>query len=246
VQFPEVNAGGFSRVDGKVAFYGRVQELVHLAEDAQTGPVTIVDFGAGRGAGAESPVPIHRRMQHLRGPGRTFIGLDIDPAVQENPFVDEARVIPDSGVLPLDDASVDVIVSEFVIEHVDDPDAVTAELHRVLKPGGWFCAYTPNKWGYIAVAARLIPNRHHVSALHKLQPSKHARDTFPTRYRMNTRRALERLFAGPRWELYAYTHDAEPHLYAGGSKAITGIIRLARLLPPGLRSSWMIYARKAS
>ena len=43
MRYPEVGAGGYTRVDGSVAFYGRVQAV--LAE--LDGPVTIVDFGAG-------------------------------------------------------------------------------------------------------------------------------------------------------------------------------------------------------
>ena len=244
MRYPEVNAGGYSRVDGKVEFYLRVQELARRLEEERGGPLTIVDFGAGRGAWHDAPVPIHRRLQDLRGPARRVIGLDIDPAVLENQIVDEARVIPSSGVLPLEDASVDLVYSEFVLEHVDDADQVVAELARVVKPGGWVCAYTPNKWGYIAVAARVVPNRMHVRALHKLQPDKDERDTFPTRYRMNTRRDLARLFAPPRFSLYAYTHDAEPHLYAGRSKLITGLIRLYQHLPAPLKSTWLVFARR--
>ncbi len=245
MRYPEINAGGYTRVDGKVAFYLRVQELVLQLEEAGGGPLTIVDFGAGRGAWVDAPIPLHRRLQDLRGPGRTVIGVDIDPVVLENPLVDEARVIPPTGVLPLDDASVDLVYSEFTIEHVDNPDQVVAELHRVVKPGGWVCAVTPNKWGYIAVAARLVPNRLHVRALHKLQPGKAERDTFPTRYRMNTRRDLDRLFGSPRFSLYAYTHDPEPHLYAGSSKVITGLIRLYQRLPGPFKSTWLVYARRA-
>jgi hypothetical protein len=86
----------------------------------------------------------------------------------------------------------------------------------------------------------------HVGALRRLQPSKQEKDTFPTRYRMNTRRALERLFARPRFELYAYTQDPEPYLYAGSSTVITGIVRLLQRLPGPLKSTWLIYVRKAA
>ena len=67
------------------------------------------------------------------------------------PKVDSgARVLRDLGVddhvgelheslietLPLDDASVDVVISNGVIDLVPDKDAVLDEIDRVLRPGG--------------------------------------------------------------------------------------------------------------
>jgi SAM-dependent methyltransferase len=239
-RYPELAAGGYSRVDGKVAFYQRVQALIGECPER---PV-IVDFGAGRGAGAEDPVALRRRLVDLRGPDRRVIGLDVDPVVLGNPLVDDAAVIPGSGRLPLEDASVDLLVCDFVWEHIDDPETVVAEFHRVLKPGGWVCALTPNRWGYIAVAARMVPNRLHVAALRRLQPHKAERDTFPTAYRMNTRRAFERLFPSDRFHLVAYTHDPEPYLYAGSSLLFTTVVSGLRFLPPALRSLWMVFVQK--
>ena len=225
MRYPEISAGGFSRVDGAVAFYSRVQAL--LAE--LDGPVTIVDFGAGRGRTAEDPVPYRRGLQELRGPGRTVIGVDVDPVVVDNPRLDEGRIIGPDGRIPVDDASVDLVVSDWTFEHVEDAERAAAELGRILKPGGWICSVTPNKWGFIALGARLVPNRLHVRALRKLQPGKREVDTFPTHYRMNTRRDLERLFPAP----------------AGGSRLAGGVLGLAHHLPGPLRSVWMIFVQKA-
>jgi SAM-dependent methyltransferase len=241
VRFPEIGAGGYSRVDGSVAFYGRVQALLAELEE----PTTVVDFGAGRGRQAEDPVAYRRQLRELRGPGRTVIGVDIDPVVTSNPRVDEGRVIEADGRIPIDDASVDLVVSEWTFEHVTDADRTAAELDRILRPGGWICAMTPNRWGYIALGARLVPNRLHVGALRRLQPRKRAEDTFPTAYRMNTRRDLARLFPAPRFELAAYTADAEPELYAGGSRAAAAVFAAAHHLPGPLRTTWFVFARKA-
>jgi len=46
--------------------------------------------------------------------------------------------------LPLMDASCDVITCCSVLEHVQDPRAVLAEVARVLKPGGWLHLGVPN------------------------------------------------------------------------------------------------------
>jgi SAM-dependent methyltransferase len=47
--------------------------------------------------------------------------------------------------IPLDDASVDVVVSGLVLNFVDDHDAALAEMRRVTAPGGTIAAYV---WDY--------------------------------------------------------------------------------------------------
>jgi SAM-dependent methyltransferase len=241
VRYPELRAGGYTRVDGAVAFYGRVQALLAELDE----PIVILDFGAGRGRVADDPVAFRRRLQELRGSGRTVIGVDVDPVVTTNPRVDEGRVIGADGRIPVDDESIDLVVSDWTFEHIDHPEQVAGELGRVLRPGGWICATTPNKWGYIAVGARVVPNRLHVGALGKLQPGKKDVDTFPTRYRMNTRRDLRRLFPEPRFSVHAYTSDVEPHLYGAGSRALTAALSAAHRLPGPFKTMWQIFIQKS-
>lgn len=243
VSYPEKAAGGFTRRDGNIQFYGRVQALLHDLDDS----ATILEFGAGRGVAAEDSVAYRRSLQELRAPGRTVIGVDVDAVVLTNPRLDRAAIIdPVTGILPLDDASVDLIVSDFTFEHVSDARTAATELGRVLRPGGWICARTPNKWGYIAVGARIVPNRLHVAALRVLQPSKAAEDTFPTRYRMNTRRDLKTLFPEPGYRVYAFASDAEPELYAGTSKALGLALGLVHRAPEPVKSMWNVFIQKSS
>jgi 2-polyprenyl-3-methyl-5-hydroxy-6-metoxy-1,4-benzoquinol methylase len=51
--------------------------------------------------------------------------------------------------LPLDDASVDVVVLNHIYEHVVDPEAVVADIHRVLAPTGVLYLGLGNKYGVI-------------------------------------------------------------------------------------------------
>jgi SAM-dependent methyltransferase len=57
-----------------------------------------------------------------------------------------ADVVGSADALPLDDASVDVVLLTQVLEHVPQPRAVLAELRRVLKPGGWVHLTAPLVW----------------------------------------------------------------------------------------------------
>jgi len=85
-------------------------------------------------------------------------------------------------------------VSDFVLEHVTDPEAFVAELARVLRPGGMFMARTVSRSSPLSVAARIVPNTGHARVVGVLQPGRQERDVFPTAYAMNTRQDLARLF----------------------------------------------------
>lgn len=55
---------------------------------------------------------------------------------------DRRRLMKPSCV-PLEDASVDLLVVDYVIEHVQTAEAFTAEISRLLKPEGWFALGRP-------------------------------------------------------------------------------------------------------
>jgi ubiquinone/menaquinone biosynthesis C-methylase UbiE len=61
--------------------------------------------------------------------------------------------------LPFKDACFDLVTTNVVVEHVSDPGALLAEVHRVLKPRSLFLFHTPNFWSYCTLLAAIIPNR---------------------------------------------------------------------------------------
>lgn len=236
--FPEAAAGGFSRVDGTVAFYNRVQAL--LRPD-----MVVVDYGAGRGAAfTEDRCPYRRELRTLRGKVAKVIGLDVDPVVKNHPALDEAIVLEPGRPLPLADGSIDLIVADFVLEHIPDPDGCARELDRILRPGGWLCARTPNRWNYVAIASRLIPKRLHDVVLGRLQPDRKSEDIFPAYYKMNTLSELRRLFPDSRYHDCSYTISAEPAYLPRKPWIWRTALLVDALLPAGLRSNILLFVQK--
>jgi len=79
----------------------------------------------------------------LGGPVGDVLGVDPSPYL-----VDRARAlnpglpnlvfeVGDGRALGVKDASVDVVIMHTVLTHVQGPEVMLAEAHRVLRPGGW-------------------------------------------------------------------------------------------------------------
>ena len=238
--FPEVAAGGFSRVDGTIAFYQRVNALV-------TPSSVVIDFGAGRGGShLDDPSAYQRKLSNFKGRVSKVVGLDVDDAVMTNPSLDEAMILDHQGRAPLPAASADVILSDFTFEHFADPENSVSEIDRLLKPGGWICARTPNRFGYIALANRLIPDSMGKAVLRQVQPDRKEKDVFPAFYRLNTRRALLKYFPSSRFEHYVYGWDAEPAYHANRRSIYRALLALQYVTPAALKTTLMIFIRKKS
>ncbi len=180
--YPESRFGGFSDMDGTVAFYNRVNALLEPS-------FVVLDVGCGRGAYGEDPIPFRRNLRILKGKVARVIGVDVDPQAGNNPYLDEFHRVQDDR-WPLATSSVDLIVCDSVLEHVEYPKRFFAEMARVLKDGGYGCIRTSNRWGYVALLASLIPNRYHATVLSLSRHGRKGQDVFPTRYRCNTIRQL--------------------------------------------------------
>jgi SAM-dependent methyltransferase len=142
----------------------------------------VLDLGAGAGIIPELD---------WRGSGsRRVCGLDLDPRVGDNPFLDQS-VIGDASRLPLDNGSIDTVVSVNVFEHLENPALVLREVLRVLKPGARFLIKTPNRSHYIGWISRITPTGFHRWYNHRR--GRRVEDTFPTFYRFNHVRQVEDL-----------------------------------------------------
>jgi SAM-dependent methyltransferase len=236
VKRPEIGAGGYARDNTTVEFYVRINSLISETS-------SVLDLGAGRGVGLDEDLSFPRSLMRFKGRVARLSGCDVDGAVFENSHLDDAHLIS-NGLLPYDDATFDVIYSDWVIEHVEDVRMFTSEVFRVLKPGGWFCARTPNKWGYIALGATLVPSRIEERVLRKLQPSRESKDVFPKYYRLNTLGQVHSAFNDHIWTDCSYSCDATP-AYTGGNSAIYSILDLFQALTPAaMNAVLMVFAQK--
>ncbi|MEE1735305.1 methyltransferase domain-containing protein [Streptomyces sp. BE147] len=95
---------------------------------------TVLDVGCGPGTDLQD-------LADRVGPGGTVIGVDRDPAMLDHARgrVDSPAAVEfregDAHALPVDPGTVDRVRIDRVLMHVDDPDAVLAQLRLVTRPG---------------------------------------------------------------------------------------------------------------
>jgi SAM-dependent methyltransferase len=93
---------------------------------------TIVDFGCGS-------MPYREIFEPLVG---EYIGVDLPKNLGADLHLSQ------SGQVPLNGASVDIVLSSQVLEHVSSPQAYLKEANRLLKPGGLLFLSTHGYWMY--------------------------------------------------------------------------------------------------
>jgi SAM-dependent methyltransferase len=229
--YPEVRFGGFTNVDGTVAFYSRVNGVLEPS-------FVVLDLGCGRGAASSDRVPWRRGLRQLKPRCDRVIGADVDPTAATNPFIDEFHLI-EEGRIPLPDESVDVCVADSVVEHVESVDSFFSECARVLRSGGYLFIRTPNVWGYPAIASRVVPHRFHAALVRRTQE-----DVFPTVYRCNSLRKLRRTLERHGFDSVVQAVEAEPgYLSFSGFLYALGVLH-QRYAPSALRDTLFAYARK--
>jgi SAM-dependent methyltransferase len=95
-----------------------------------------LDAGCGRQSQLK---PFRKRI------GR-FVGVDIHAPSQPLTWLDEFAVVDvcsESAAFP--DASFDLALSSFTVEHFADPEAAFASMNGWLRPGGWLVITTVNR-----------------------------------------------------------------------------------------------------
>ncbi|MEM9364715.1 MAG: methyltransferase domain-containing protein [Planctomycetota bacterium] len=241
--YPGLVSLGQSQFDSTVGFYSFVDHI--MPRDC-----TLLDFGAGRGASFEDDeLEHHATLWSMQKAGRR-IGCDLDPVVEQNPALDECHVLSaeQDYAIPLGDESVDVVVADWVVEHLPEPTKSFQEIHRVLRSGGSLCLRTSNYWHYSYLLASVVADTPlEAWMLSKSQPNRQSIDVFPKLYRANTKRRLRRLLRTAGYDpaivfttepTSAYMNFSLPTAIAGG---VYHRIASAGALP---RAVLLAFARK--
>jgi SAM-dependent methyltransferase len=120
--------------------------------------------------------------------------VDVEPTVLSNEDLDEAHLI-DGIHLPYPDGYFDAVYSDWTMEHVEQPDLLLREVHRVLRPGASYWFKTSNLHHYVTLVSAMTPHRFHVWLLRTAGIRTDRTSTWPTYYRCNTRAKVQALTA---------------------------------------------------
>ncbi len=107
----------------------QAQQVAVEAMESMLAPA-VLDLGCGAG----DSVDLFRRID----PGTEWIGLDVQDSaeVRTRTRTDAEFHTFDGERIPFEDARFDLVYSTQVLEHVRRPEALVAEVARVLRPGG--------------------------------------------------------------------------------------------------------------
>lgn len=239
---PEVIVDRFSQMDCDLVFYSFVR-AIYLRNKIKS----VLDYGAGRNRyeqdfDSSRDSFLIKDLRDLRFGGASVTAADLDEAVKTHPTSEHQVVFKFDEPLPFPDNNFDLIVSDFVFEHVSNPEQVAAELQRVLRPGGWLAIRTPNILGYMTWVAAITPNRLHNAVLRFVQPDRKEQDTFPTYYRLNSRRAFVRYFTECR--VASASDSWEPAYFFGNAILYRIFLLIHKLLPRAFGTATMFFLQK--
>jgi ubiquinone/menaquinone biosynthesis C-methylase UbiE len=113
------------------------------------------------------------------------VGIDLESELETRNEGSPFGVRGDLNHLPFEAGYFDLIISRFVVEHLEHPAQVFGEFQRVLKPGGKVVLLTPSKYDYVSLIAAVTPYRWHRSLVSRIFRVSED-DVYPTFYRANT------------------------------------------------------------
>lgn len=234
--FPGENLlGNYHELDGTIEFYGRINAILKKTDH-------VLDLGAGRGSWYTLDKSSYRRnIRDLKSKVKYIAGVDIDKAVLDNPTTHENFIMTNKKI-PFEDNTMDVIVADWVLEHVGNPKEFYCEIDRVLRQGGVFCARTPHKYKYVSFFAKLLKNINYFGILNFLQPNRLEYDAFPIEYKLNTIKTIKKYFSG--YKNFSYLYASHPSYFAGNKYLFKLMSLFHKFLPEFMVSEIFVFLQK--
>jgi ubiquinone/menaquinone biosynthesis C-methylase UbiE len=164
----------------------------------------VLDVGCGK----SSPVALYRSKARLT------VGTDIDLGEIQSNHEFDALVASDGARLPFADGRFDLLLSKTAIEHMALPDEFFAGVHRVLKSGGVFIWATSNRQALPILVSRLTPLGLHRWIYRRLFGKSLQIEQFPTLYRANTERVIDRQLVSAGFRKLALRKASWPAYFA--------------------------------
>lgn len=131
-------------------------------------------------------------LARYRSPDREIWGADFDThSLMSHP--EWFKRLGPGGEIPFPDSSLDLVVAIMVMEHVSSPNTFMLEVARVLRPGGRFVGHTISGSHYVTWLRRIVGLAPHgfTQWLVRRLYGRREEDTFPTCYKLNSKRQLE-------------------------------------------------------
>lgn len=146
--------------------------------------------------------------------GSRIICLDISPEqLAQNREADELLLADATREIPLPDASVDLVLSRAVMEHLESPQAFLRHSWRVLKPGGYGIHVFPCKFAPFALINGLLPPGLSRKVLFYFQPDFREKGGFPAYYRKCYYTGIKRLLTETGFEIRELRHFHSQSVY---------------------------------
>lgn len=153
----------------------RKKLFIEFLEQYLRPDIILVDLGCGKG---DKTICVYKEKVRLS------IGLDISESVSKNITI-HYPIVGNAYAIPLSNGSVDVIVCQEMIEHLEYPKRFFTEASRVLKSSGILIIMTPNILGWRSIISALMPYKFHIY-MNKMLYEVNEDEVFPTYYNANS------------------------------------------------------------
>ena len=130
----------------------RLEELQALVDQALQRAAQPVVLEAGCGSATWFRFPS----------GCTIVGVDISQEQLDRNEKLSRKVLGDIQTIDLSDVQADVVLSTFVLEHLDEPLRALENMARALRPGGIMLLVAPDPFSLPGLVTKLSPHAFHV------------------------------------------------------------------------------------